>query len=106
MARAVFVGSIRERTAAQEHVASRAEFHSRILQSVKAVATPSASAKFIASVTESAQASDAITRRLLWEIINDFEIADWTTINTSESTTWSTINTSDAGGWQVIKTQP
>ena len=83
-----------------------ADFHSRIQESLKASDKANAAATFIALVTESATASDAITRRLLWEIINDFEIADWTTINTSESTTWSTINTSDAGGWQVIKTQP
>jgi hypothetical protein len=105
-----------------------AEFHSSIQELINAASTTSAAANFISTVNEFALASDSLTRRLLWEIINDFEVTDWNTINTadssqwanlntagattwdtinnSESTAWGTINTSDAGGWQVIKTQP
>ena len=83
-----------------------AEFHSSIQELINASESTRTAASFIASITEFAQGLDSPTRRLLWEVINDFETVDWNTINTSESTTWSTINTSDTGGWQVIKTQP
>ena len=105
-----------------------AEFHSSIQELINASESTRTAASFIASITEFAQGLDSPTRRLLWEIINDFEVTDWNTINTadssqwanlntaatttwstinnSESTAWGTINTSDAGSWQVIKTQP
>jgi len=44
---------------------------------------------------ESIQASDLITARYLWEIINDYQASSWSTINTYELSDWEVIPTQE-----------
>jgi hypothetical protein len=61
-----------------------------------------ASAVFIATIQEGATAADQIIARLLWEIINDAQTANWGSINSAQSVTWSTVGTAQTVSWQNI----
>jgi hypothetical protein len=50
-------------------------------------------ATFIAVASAGALGVDAITRRLLWEVINDSQSANWQNISDAQTTTWSVVKT-------------
>jgi hypothetical protein len=54
--------------------------------------------------TESARASDVVSCRYLWELINDSQTADWVEINNPQSPGWGTLSTTDNTSWQLINT--
>jgi hypothetical protein len=62
-------------------------------------------ATFFAIVTDGAVAVDVITARLLWEIINDSQNANWGTISNPQNPGWTTINDAQSTPWNVVKTQ-
>jgi len=53
-------------------------------EGAEAIATILVSAAFIATITEGAVAADQLTRRLLWELIDDSQSISWQLINTQE----------------------
>ena len=81
-----------------------ATFACSLAESATTLDTPSSSAVFLASISESVVTSDVIIGRFLWEIIDDAQTSGWVTINTSQSTGWSIINNSESTTWTNIKT--
>ena len=59
-------------------------FNAAVVEGSEALASVLASAAFIAAVTEGAVAADQLTRRLLWELIDDSQPVSWQLINTQE----------------------
>jgi hypothetical protein len=77
-------------------------FNASVSETAQVLDAVFASAVFFATITEGAVAADQIIARLLWEIINDAQTADWGNINASQTTTWATIGTAQTNGWQDI----
>jgi hypothetical protein len=77
-------------------------FNAAINESAAVIDTIFANAVLFATITEGAVAADQIIARLLWEIINDAQTADWGNINASQTTTWATTGTAQAQAWQTI----
>jgi hypothetical protein len=61
-----------------------------------------ASAVFLASLSESVTAIDAIIGRYLWELIDDSQTASWQNIDDSQTPGWTTLNTAQTATWQTI----
>lgn len=53
---------------------------------------------------ESARASDVVSCRYLWELINDSQTADWVEINNPQSAGWANVSTTDNASWTLINT--
>ena len=54
------------------------------------------------AVVEALSASDSVSARLLWEIIDDTDDAHWGSIDTSNVPVWSAITTTQTPNWNVI----
>ena len=54
------------------------------------------------AVIEALLASDSVSARLLWEIIDTTDDAHWAAIDTSNVPMWSTIATTQNPNWTVI----
>jgi hypothetical protein len=147
-------GQVNESATGADQVSSSASFKGVINETASGTATPSALGAFNASVQESSQATDSVSSaatvlasvqenvqavdtliaRLLWEIINDYEVSDWSVITTSAAATtardrvatfggfgfaelafagtergdptgWTPINTYESDDWAVIPTK-
>jgi hypothetical protein len=58
----------------------------------------------VAVAAETAQAFDAVTQRLLWELIDDSQSVSWQVINTNTNSGWVLINDNQTPGWTNIDT--
>jgi hypothetical protein len=59
-------------------------------------------ATFFAIVTDGAVAVDAMSARLLWEIINDAQTANWGNISNAQPGAWATVNDAQTAAWGTI----
>ena len=75
-----------------------------ISESATGADTLSAEAQFFAAIQELATATDAISGRKLWEIIDDTQTANWQNINDVQSANWNAVDDTQSAGWTVINT--
>lgn len=59
-------------------------FGATVSEGAEAIAVIIVSTAFIATITEGAVAADQLTRRLLWELIDDSQSVSWQLINTQD----------------------
>ena len=65
---------------------------------------PSANGNFIVSVVVSAIATDEPTAKLLWELINDNQPANWQNISTASGTSWGNVEDAQPTDWTLVDT--
>jgi hypothetical protein len=75
-----------------------------VAELAQASETNSVNGSFNVAVIAAATALDAMTARLLWELIDDSQTANWQNINASQSTTWTNVDTDQDPGWTDIPT--
>ena len=80
----VLQNAIAEAVAAADLVSSLGVFQVEIIDSLQASEETSVFGTLTRSVAESATASDRVTRRFLWEFIDDSQNVSWQIINTIE----------------------
>jgi hypothetical protein len=80
-------------------------FSARVNETALTVDTFLASAVFFVTITDGAIAADAFVGRLLWEVINDSQTANWGGINSSQTAAWAAIDDSQSTTWHVVQTQ-
>jgi hypothetical protein len=61
-------------------------------------------AVFLASLSESVTAIDAIISRYLWELIDDSQTANWGLVDDSAPTSWNVLDSSETADWTLIST--
>jgi len=105
-----------------------------VAETAQAQDAAAATAALIASIQENVQAVDVLIARYLWEIIDDYELADWSVIPTKPTASsilsgaatfsgmpfggqpfagseigddvqWITINTYESDDWAIIPTK-
>jgi hypothetical protein len=60
------------------------------------------SISFFVTISESLVLADTLNARLLWELIDDSETANWQNINSAQTPTWTLIGSNQTPGWQDI----
>ena len=63
-----------------------------------------AGSTFTITMLESVLASDSYAGRLLWELINDIQNANWGNVSNSQNPVWSAINNAQNPNWVPINT--
>jgi hypothetical protein len=63
-----------------------------------------AAAAFMANIQELVNATDAISSRFLWEIIDTSDTVNWETIVVNSSGTWQNVDSSDTTQWTPVVT--
>jgi hypothetical protein len=58
----------------------------------------------MANIQELVTATDAISSRFLWEIIDTADTVNWQTIVVNSSGTWQNVDSSDTTQWTPIVT--
>ena len=79
-----------------------ADFGAEVVATAAGEALVLSYAVFIALASEGAIGVDAVTRRLLWEVIDDAQLASWQNIENADTATWGNINASQSGNWQNV----
>lgn len=76
-------------------------FNAAVSEQISAIAQFLASVAFIANIQEGAQAADSLLARFLWELVDDYQNANWNSINDSQSISWSLI-AGQSAEWNTI----
>ena len=80
-------------------------FNAQVDETVVALELLFTTAVLYATITDGAVAIDQFLGRLLWEIIDDAQNANWAGINASQSTSWGVIDDSQPTNWHTVQTQ-
>jgi len=80
-------------------------FNARVDETVVALELLFTTAVFYVTITDNAIALDQFLGRLLWEIIDDTQNANWVSISVSQSTSWGVIDNIQPTNWQAVQTQ-
>jgi hypothetical protein len=59
---------------------------------------------FNVTVLEALNASDSVAGRLLWELINDIQNANWNTVVNAQTPGWVNISNTQNPNWTPINT--
>ena len=78
-----FIAQIVEAANGADEIASLGEFNAAVVEGTIGLDTVIAAAIFLAQVNESVDAADEFITRLLWEIINNAQPANWSTVPTA-----------------------
>jgi hypothetical protein len=98
------VASIEESVSTQDLFSALAQFMVKITENATALAEDGAESDNDVFIGESARASDVVSCRYLWELINDSQTANWVDINNPQSPGWATVSTTDNASWTLINT--
>lgn len=80
-------------------------FNAQVDETVVALELLFTTAVLYATITDGAVAIDQFLGRLLWEVIDDAQNANWSSINASQSTSWGVIDDSQPSTWHTVQTQ-
>lgn len=75
-----------------------------ITESGDAQAVLNISAIYTATLLEDLNASDSVAGRLLWELINDIQNANWNTVANAQNPNWISISDAQNPNWTPINT--
>ena len=88
----------------QDLSAVAVDFSAEVVATAAGQALVLSYATFIAIASAGALGVAEVTRRLLWEVIDDSQVADWQNINAAQSVTWGSIDSSQGTSWQTLDT--
>jgi hypothetical protein len=90
--------------AADKFTVAPSTFNANVLEGLDASEIIVVSGTFNASVAEGVEINDEIIRRLLWELIDNFEDTTWQLLPGVDSQ-WDNVDASDPVNWNVVPTQ-
>jgi hypothetical protein len=100
----ITVAAIEESVTTQDLFSALAQFMVKITENTTAVDSDEAESDSDVFTRESARASDVVSCRYLWELIDDSQTADWVEINNPQSPSWAELSTTDNTSWTLINT--
>jgi hypothetical protein len=102
---AVLIMTITETMATSDSTTVGTYYQEFLAELVAIIDNPQATTAYNVNTSDTMVLTDSNSGRILWEIIDDTEVANWQNISNPQTPGWGAVDTTESPGWTVISTQ-